>query len=382
MTGKNIYISVINDLVTDQRVQRIAGTLKDAGFRPVLIGRRFRHSPELRHKNIEYRRFRLLFNRGFLFYASYNVRLFLFLLSRKEISLLVSNDLDTLPANFLVSRIRKKSLVYDSHEYFTEVPELIDRKFVKRFWEKLEKFLVPKVDFACTVNETLAKLYSAKYGIAFHVIRNLPDKTGPIIDYHIPDHLSGLKLILYQGSVNRDRGLEEMMELLTDLPYAALIIAGDGDVLNELKLYARELNLEDRIFFAGRLCPMKLKSLTSKVHLGISLEKKTNMNYFYALPNKLFDYIQACVPIVCSGFPEMKRILDEYEVGISVDPSDRGKLKKTIEMALNDEELRETWKRNCQVASEILSWKNEQKELIYLYKKAGMVFPEEFENKE
>lgn len=372
MNDKKIYISVINDLATDQRVQRIARTLSYSGHMPVLIGRRFKDSPSPEQSDFRYRRFRLIFNNGFLFYACYNIRLFLYLVTRRKIALYVSNDLDTLPANYLASLIRGKKLVYDSHEYFTEVPELIDRPFVKKFWERIESFLVPKLKFAYTVNESLAKMYSVKYGVHFHVVRNVPEKNQELIDYKLPDSLNGKKVILYQGAVNRDRGLEEMIRIMPSFPEAVLVIAGEGDVLNDLKSLCGIMNLGEQVYFTGRLCPVQLKSLTKKADLGISLEKKTNLNYYYALPNKIFDYIQAGIPFVCSSFPEMKRIIDDYEVGLTVDITNSADVVKKIRTALFDEELRKNWKKNSKEASDVLSWKNEQLVLVCIYNKAGL----------
>ena len=104
---------------------------------------------------------RLMFNKGPLFYAEYNIRLFFFLLFKK-VDILVANDLDTLPANYLISRIRKKILVYDSHEYFTEVPELVGRDFVRRVWSGIEKRILPKIKYSYTVCESIARIYSEK----------------------------------------------------------------------------------------------------------------------------------------------------------------------------------------------------------------------------
>ena len=374
MSGKRIYISVINDLVTDQRVQRIAETLSLSGDQPVLLGRKFKKSPSLKLKNIEYKRFRLLFNSGFVFYASFNFRLLVYLITRRDIALLVANDLDTLPANWIASKIKRKKLVYDSHEYFTEVPELIGRNFVKNFWIRLERFLVPKVDLAYTVNDTLAKMFSAKYGIAFHVIRNVPKPMKAVIDYKIPEKYSDKKLILYQGAVNRDRGLEEMIRIMPSFSDAVLVIAGEGDVLPDLKSLVEISELENQVLFTGRLCPQNLKSLTAKAHIGISLEKKTNLNYYYALPNKIFDYIHANVPLVCSSFPEMKRIIEDYNVGMTVDASEPKELEQTIRFALNNEQKRKEWIRNCTNAASTLSWENEQNILICIYQKVGLSF--------
>ncbi len=158
-----IIISATNDLSTDQRIKKICETLFELNFDIVLIGRKLKSSLPLKRK---YRtiRMKLLFNKGFLFYAEYNLRLFFQLLFLKK-DILLSNDLDTLLPNFLISKIFSKKLVYDSHELFTEVPELISRPKVQKVWIKLEKYILPKLNNVYTVNNTIANYYSKKYGI-------------------------------------------------------------------------------------------------------------------------------------------------------------------------------------------------------------------------
>jgi glycosyltransferase involved in cell wall biosynthesis len=370
--NKKVYISVINDLCTDQRVHRIASTIRNSGHTVTLVGRKLKDSREFHLKDIRIKRFRLWINTGFLFYACYNIRLFFYLLFKKGPMILVSNDLDTLPANFLVSRLRRAKLVYDSHEYFTEVPELIGRDFVKRFWQTIEKLLVPRVHSAYTVNESLAKMYSAKYGIEFGVLRNVPDNQYTEQEIIIPELFEKEGFIIYQGSVNKDRGLEELIDLIaTDKKYR-LAIAGNGDRIQRLKETVLEKGLVENIHFFGKLEPSRLKSLTRKAGLGLSLEKKTNLNYYYALPNKLFDYINAGIPVLCSEFPEMKKIVENYKVGMIVDPEDRKKIKESLDVMISDEKKRKEWVENAKIASKELSWDNEKKKIKNIYNKVGL----------
>ena len=136
---KRIIVSVTNDLVSDNRVHKVCTSLESMGNKVLLIGRKFSNSHSV-NRDYKIKRFSLLFNKGPLFYAEYNFRLFFLLLfSRADIYL--ANDLDTLYANYLASKIRGKVLVYDSHEYFTEVPELIGRNFVRNFGLELKKEL-------------------------------------------------------------------------------------------------------------------------------------------------------------------------------------------------------------------------------------------------
>ncbi len=358
--------------MTDQRVHRVASYIFSAGYEVTLIGRRFKNSGNPGLSGIKVRRFRLFFNKGFLFYASYNIRLFFFLLFRKGKIILVSNDLDTLPANFMAARLRRSKLVYDSHEYFTEVPELQGRNFVKNFWKFIEKLLVPGVDAAYTVNDSLAKMYSAKYGIDFGVVRNVPDSSLKEEDYQVPPDFREEGFLIYQGAVNKDRGLEELIDIISEERKFRLIIAGDGDVIEELKKTVSSQGISNFIRFTGKISPGELKTLTKNALLGLSIEKKTNLNYYYALPNKLFDYIRAGIPVLCSSFPEMRKIIDEYEVGKVVDPGNRDEIKKRILEMIDDEESRKCWINNTANASKELSWDIEQKRLVSIYKKVGI----------
>ena len=170
---KKIIVSVTSDLVSDNRVHKVCTTLHNMGFDVLLVGRKLLASLPVDSRQYSVKRFNLPFHKGPQFYAAYNFRLYLFLLFSK-FDILLSNDLDTLPANFIAAKVKNKPLVYDSHEYFTEVPELINRPQVKKVWEWLEMKMVPQIKTAFTVCNSIAKIYEEKYGTHFQVVRNLP----------------------------------------------------------------------------------------------------------------------------------------------------------------------------------------------------------------
>src|SRR6478735_10941986 len=120
-TPKKIIVSVSNDLSTDQRVKKVCAYLHANGFEVVLLGRKLKNSLEITDRPYKTKRFNLWFNKGALFYANLNIRLFFYLLFHKS-DWLLANDLDTLPANYYARG--KRVLVYDTHEIFCEVPEL------------------------------------------------------------------------------------------------------------------------------------------------------------------------------------------------------------------------------------------------------------------
>lgn len=307
---KRILISVTNDLATDQRVHKVCETLQEFGFDILLIGRKLPNSLPV-NRNYKTTRMNLIFNKGFLFYTEYNLRLFLKLLFTKK-DILLANDLDTLLPNFLISRIQNTKLVYDSHELFTEVPELINRPKVQSVWLRIEKTILPKLKNCYTVCQSIADYYNTKYNTSFKVIKNLPIKS----------ELSEKKLIendekkiIYQGALNLGRGIELMIESMQYLENTKFIIVGNGDISTELKQKVEELKFQNKVQFLGRKSPDELKDITLQADLGISFEEDLGLNYRYALPNKVFDYINAEIPILVSDLPEMKRIVNDYLVG-------------------------------------------------------------------
>lgn len=380
MGEKRIYIAVTNDLVTDQRVHRTAMTLLETGAKLTLVGVKRPQSQEINDQQFEIYRFRLIFLRGFLFYASFNIRLFFYLLFRRT-TLLVSNDLDTLLAVYLSARIKNVPLVYDSHEYFTEVPELVNRKRVRRIWERIEKFILPKIQYGYTVSQSIAQAYEDKYGIWLPVVRNLPiavkystdneDSLNKIRD----DVSSPSNVIIYQGFLNMGRGLELMIRTMAYLDNCQFKIFGDGDIKQDLLNLRNSLSLENHVIFMGRIPFRELGIYTKQATLGISLEENIGMNYYYALPNKLFDYIQAHIPVIVSDLPEMRRIVLDYNIGQVLKNREPEQLAEQIEEILSSRELRKGWKKNLIRAANDLCWENEVEKFRNVYRKAGLVFP-------
>lgn len=355
---KQIIVSVTNDLVSDNRVHKVCTSLEKMGFSVLLVGRKLKNSQPVT-RSYQTHRMRLLFTKGAGFYAEYNLRLFFLLLFRKA-DVLLANDLDALTGNYLASKIKRSPLIYDSHEYFTEVPELIDRPRVQRIWVWLESKMLPNLKHCYTVCDSIAAVYNKKYGTSFKVVRNIPvGKTA------VPETGNEKKerIILYQGAVNIGRGLEQAIKAMHFIAGAQLVIAGDGDSKKQLEELVSTEKLENKVHFTGRLAIDELAKLTPTADLGLSIEEDLGLNYRYALPNKLFDYIRAGVPVLVSDLPEMKTIVEKFEIGAISNSHDPERLAKTISEALNDTTKRNTWKLNLVQASKELTWENEEKVL-------------------
>ena len=356
---KKIIVSVSNDLTTDQRVHRTCLTLKELDFDVLLVGRKSTGN-SIPTRPYSCKQFGMIFKKGFLFYAEFNTRLFFFLLFQKK-DMVLANDLDTLLPNYLVSRFLKKPLVYDSHELFTEIPELIGRPLVKRFWSFIEKITVPNIKHAYTVSPSIATYYNERYQINFKVVRNLPfanheKKAETGIDPR------GRKILIYQGALNIGRGLELLLDTMTYLDNHLLLIIGSGDVETQLLEKSKKLQLKDKVRFMGRMNPNELKKITLQADLGFSLEEDLGLNYRFALPNKIFDYIQAEVPIIISDLPEMNDLMQHYtfgEVIVARNPKDLALQIESI--------LLKDFKAPLKKAKKDLVWENEKQHLIAIF---------------
>ncbi|NOX86039.1 MAG: glycosyltransferase family 4 protein [Chlorobi bacterium] len=367
---KRAIVSVINDLVTDQRVKKTCQTLTDLGFEVTLTGRKMRSGPPMDDRPYKTVRMKLVAEKGPLFYACFNFRLFFFLLSRKS-ELLVANDLDTLLPNYLVSRMKNIPLVYDSHEYFTGVPELVNRKKVQGVWKSIEKRIFPKLKTVITVNDSIAGLYEKEYGVRPFVVRNIsPSGTPPEIINRTSLGLPEDKFILIlQGSgINVQRGAEEMVLAMNYIQKAVLLIVGGGDVVGKLKEMVKDNKLEDRVIFRPRQPHDELYKLTCAADLGLTLDKDTNINYRYSLPNKLFDYIQARIPVLASPLPEIKKIVEKYDIGDFIAGHEPATIAEKVNEILANQELMSKWKKNVNFAASELTWANEEQVLKNIFK--------------
>ncbi len=373
---KQIYISVTNDIVTDQRVKKVARTILSSGVSVALVGRIRKGSLPIGTNPFKIKRFRMVFNRGALFYACFNVRLFFYLLFRK-IDLLLANDLDTLPANYLVSRIKRIPLVYDSHEYFTGVPELQDRKIVKGIWKWIEKRIFPNLKYIYTVSRSIATLYKEEYNREVNVVRNLSLGWKPV---NKPSRselgiAEGKRILILQGSgINIERGAEEAVEAMLYVENAILLIIGEGDVMNQLKKSVDQMDLSGKILFINKMPYAKLLEYTSLGDVGLTLDKDTNLNYRYSLPNKLFDYIQARVPVLASKLVEVEKIIRNYEIGELINSHEPKHIAEKLNFMLDSEDKRREWKKNLEQAAEELCWENEEGKLIEIFENAGLTF--------
>lgn len=372
MSKRKVIVSVSSDLVTDNRVHRTCSLLHEMGCDVLLIGRKKKSSPPLTERLYSTKRLQLLFEKGPFFYMELNIRLFFILLFRKK-DLLYANDLDTLLPNFLASKFSKASIIYDSHELFTEAPELIHRKRTQRFWLRLEQMIFPKLSYIITVNDSIAETYGKLYQKKLLVIRNIPnlykqDTLATKDELGIP---SNKFLVIIQGSgLNVERGIEEAVLAMKELTDVILLIVGDGDAMPVVKKLIEAHQLQDKVKIFGRRPYHELMQFTCHADLGLTLDKPLSKNYEYSLPNKVFDYMHAGTPILASDLVEVKRVIQTHGIGtILPEVSPHAIAERIIELKNNPGLLAEQ-KVACEKASRIENWENEKLKLEKLIRSA------------
>ena len=340
-------------------MHRICTSLAENGYIVTLVGTGRKKSAPFVAEKFKQKMIHLLFKRGKLFYAEYNIRLFFYLLfSRMDV--ICAIDLDTILPCLFVSRIKKIPRVYDAHELFTELPEITTRPAIQRIWKRVERYALPRFNKAYTVSGSVAAELHRRYGVNYEVIRNVPLLNKE--DLHLPEG----KFILYQGAVNEARGFEYLvpaMQYVKD----KLVICGDGNFMQKLVGLVKEYKLEDKIELKGMLSPAELIQVNQQAKIGIALIENQGINQYLSLANKFFDYIHAALPQITMNYPEYRAINERFEVAVLVEDLDPEKIAAAINNLLLDVVLYRKLQQNCLRARQELNWQQEEKKLLNFY---------------
>ncbi len=358
---KRIILTVTNDLTYDQRMQRICATLVKQGFDVILTGKKSRSSKPLQEQPFRQKRLYCFFEKGFLFYAEYNVRLFFWLMFQK-VDIICAIDLDSILPCYFISVLRKKKRVYDAHELFTEQKEIVTRPSVHKFWLAIEKFAVPKFKYGYTVNQFIADELKRRYNVDYAVIRNLPLLTSFSPQRRIEER----PFIIYQGAVNEGRSFETLIPAMQQVR-ATLKIYGKGNFFKQVQQLVHEYHVEEKVELIGYVMPHELKKITPTAHIAVTLFEQTGLNQYYSLSNRFFDYIMACVPQVCVNYPEYKTTNDKYNIALMINDTKAETIAAALNKLLQNAQLYEQLRKNCVIAREDLNWEHEEKKLVEFY---------------
>ncbi len=357
---KKIFLTVTNDLIYDQRMQRICTSLAENGYAVTLVGRRLPSSLPLTEKKYKQKRINCWFNKGKWFYTEYNIRLFFYLFFKK-MDAICAIDLDTILPCLKISQWKKIPRVYDAHELFTELKEVMTRPLILKAWTSIEKKAVPKFRWGYTVSEGIAQELKKRYSVDYKVIRSIP----PLKEL-LPIIPEKEKFILFQGAVNEARAFEYLIPAMRLVDYR-MVVCGDGNFMPQLKKLIAENGVESKIELKGMLPPEKLDVIAQQATIGIGLAEKKGLNQWLALPNKFWDYMHAGLPQLTMNYPEYQKINRQFEVAVLIDELKPELITKTINNLIADDVLLKKLKENCIKAKQELNWQNEEKKLLEFY---------------
>jgi glycosyltransferase involved in cell wall biosynthesis len=358
---------VTTDLVTDQRVHKVCSSLTNAGHHVHAVGRVRKASLNLAKRPYATTRLKLFFEKGPFFYAEFNLRIFFWLLFSNA-DVFVANDLDTLLGVYWASRLRKKQLVLDNHEYYTGMPELVHRPRTKAIWKRIERSIFPKLRYVITDTDAKRELFEAEYQNKVRVVRNVPVWNPSPTLPEVPALAPQRTILLYQGAgINIQRGTEELTEAMQFLDDTYLLVfIGSGDVLPYLKQRVISLQLQHKVLFIDKVPLDVLQAYTRQAALGFTLDKPVSENYTCSLPNKLFDYVHAGVPVIASRLREVEKMVLRFQIGGFIDSYEPSHIAEVIHQAVTSG-LVNTWKQNLMEASRQINWQNEEKTLLSMY---------------
>jgi glycosyltransferase involved in cell wall biosynthesis len=360
---QRIVFTVTNDLNFDQRMNRICTSLAANGFDVKLVGRKMPGSSPLEKQTFLQKRLYCFFTRGIGFYVEYNIRLFCWLLFQKA-DAICAIDLDTILPVYIITKIKGNKRVYDAHELFCEMKEVVSRPGRYRIWKWIEQFIVPNFKYGYSVCEPITREFEKLYGVKYGVIRNVPVKIQVNkIKELIPDEN---RFFLYQGAVNEGRSFETLIPAMKEVKIP-LNIYGDGNYYKQTNQLIQQLQLEQKVFLKGKLKPEDLKQITASAYAGITLFENNGMSNYLSLANRFFDYIMAGIPQIAMNYPSYKQINDEFEVALLLPDTDPKTIAAALNLLLTDFVLYERLKQNCLKAREVLNWQEEEKKLIAFY---------------
>lgn len=280
-----------------------------------------------------------------------------------------ANDIATLIPGYFAARLSGAKLVYDTHEYAVGVP------YRKAVWAWLaaaiERLLIRRCDAVITVSDGIAERLQARYSLRERptVVRNVPDlpPPGEAPDLREEMGIGDAPLVLHQGAVADGRGGENLIRAVSFTESAHLLFLGaDGAYAERLRALAVELDVGGRTHFHPPVALAELLSYTTQADVGVSLLQDSCENHRLALPNKLFEYLAAGLPVVVSDLPEMRRLVIERQVGWvtdSGDPADIARVLADATGARGDESL----ENRVRVAAAELNWSQERASLTDLY---------------
>jgi glycosyltransferase involved in cell wall biosynthesis len=373
-----ISMIVLNPYTHDARVNKEARTLASQGHQ-VIVNALWEPGLAIQEtvEGIEIRRIRLHTREGRYVPLAAWVELvpgFVSAIRAQQPAVVHAHDLNGLIPGYFASRLAGARLIYDAHEF--EIGRTAERSgssaLRRRGWRLVEGALIGRADAVITVSGSISRELSRIYRVRPPVVMmncpvliDLPAGGRLRTELDLP---AGLPVVLYQGILAPGRGLEPALRALAQIPQAVLVLVGDGPLRGLLENLANELGIRDRVKFCGKVPLQVLLEYTRDATVGLCLIENTCLSYYYSLPNKLFEYLVAGVPVFASDFPDMRRVVETSGAGVVADPANVAEIARVLNELLADPRR---WslmaQRARQSAETTYNWDIESRKLLAVY---------------
>jgi glycosyltransferase involved in cell wall biosynthesis len=379
--GRHVVMLVRNAYTHDTRVEKEARTLTAAGYRVTVVADAAPGLPEREARPGGEQVVRIS-RRGprlpGLRFVLHELRLLRRLLGLRP-DILHAHDSNALLPVAIAAMRRRVPFVYDAHDLWLGRPRRergrLSFALHQAWYAVLEWVLVPRATAVVTVSPPIARHLERRHGLAEVVlVPNYPDREPPPAPRELRRLPGGQRIspdrpiVLYLGGLMGGRGLEQLVDAmaLTDRPQ--LVLLGDGLLAGPLRARAAVLGIEDRVHQLAPVSPGEVVATAASADLGVSPIVPSCLNYRYSLPNKLFQYLAAGLPVVASDFPQVREIVEESRCGIVVDTTSPPALAAAIDRILADPPAaREMGERGRSAVAERYHWDVSAQRLLAVY---------------
>ena len=373
-----ICMILMKDITHDARVTKEARTLSEGGHKVVVIALKSKETSEYEKRyNFEVYRIkvhtRYLLPKGQIFFFIKYLE-FIFQIVRKfrniRFDAYHAHDLETLPIGFILARLKDKPLIYDSHELYIDWET--HHPMARWIWYHVEKLLASRTYITIMETESRGRVFSKRYGVSLPLVimncqyLNLQKKSN-IIRESLPISAEE-KIIIYQGKIAPSRGIDVLLESMKYLQGMVLVLIGFGVYKETLSKKLQDHKNKEKIFILDEVPWEELATYTASADIGVFSLQNDCLQYYYALSNKLFEYLSAGLPVVFSDFPEMRKVIVENNVGLVVDETDPKAVAKAIHYIMDNPSIYSEMSQNAKrIVKEKYNWEIEGKKLLNVY---------------
>ena len=283
-------------------------------------------------------------------------------LARIEADILHASDLYALSACRRRADELGSALTYDAREYYPHVAGTVGRPWSRGWWARTERRDIVRADSVFTVSDSIADALSADYRINRpRVVHNAPPAARTDSSEAIPGLVerAGIDgpVIVHLGQMKAHRGGAQLVRAMLQVDGAHLVFLGYGSERASLERLVDDLRLTDRVHFLDPVPPDHIRGAIRDAHVGVTMLEDTCLNHRFALPNKLFDYVHAGIPVLGAALKEVQDVISRFEIGLTANPEDPGSIARALKGML-DEPRQATWRSNLPRAAETFTWES------------------------